>query len=264
MRKVYVLPNMITTANMFCGFYSVVQTFDGNYLSAAWLIILATVFDALDGRVARMARATSSFGVEYDSLSDLISFGLAPAVLAYQWAMQDLGRLGWVSSFFFLMCGALRLARFNVTTETLSKAFFQGLPIPMAAGVFTTFVIFHENFMVKSSVWQQTVSLGLVLSLGLLMVSTIPFPSFKEVNWRAKSGFPVLLGGIAALLSVAVRPDLMMFVVLTGYVLCSLIWFATRKLKGKSAKEILRHAGSSHGHSAESKHPAIEPRVASK
>lgn len=239
MRKVYVLPNLITTANMFCGFYSAVQSLDGNYLQAAWLIILAAVFDTLDGRVARMARATSSFGVEYDSLSDLISFGMAPALLAYLWGLQEFGRLGWISAFFFLMCGALRLARFNVTTQTLSKAFFQGLPIPMGAGVLTTFVIFHENFFIETSSWQRMVTLAMVFALGLLMVSTFPFPSFKEVNWRSKAAFPILLAGIGALLSVAVRPDLMMFVILTGYVIGSLVWILYRRIRGKSTREIL-------------------------
>src|ERR1700743_2127063 len=145
MRKIYIVPNFVTTANMFCGFYSVIASIKSEFSTAAWAIIAASVFDMLDGRIARLAKATSQFGVEYDSLSDLISFGMAPAVLFYVWALQPFERIGWLAAVLYLICGALRLARFNVTTAKLSGKYFQGLPIPMAAGMIATFIIFNQT-----------------------------------------------------------------------------------------------------------------------
>src|SRR4051794_29092980 len=145
MKKIYLVPNFVTTANLFCGFYSIIATLNHEYLTAAWAIIAASIFDMLDGRIARLAKATSQFGVEYDSLSDLISFGVAPAILLYQWALQPFDRLGWLAAFLYVVCGALRLARFNVMTGVISKKYFQGLPIPMAAGMVATFIIFNQT-----------------------------------------------------------------------------------------------------------------------
>ena len=129
MRKVYLVPNFVTTANMLCGFYSIIASIHLEFSAAAWAIVAAGIFDMLAGRIARLAKATSQFGVEYDSLSDLISFGIAPAILLYQWALEPYDRLGWLAAFLFLACGALRLARFNVNSSSLPKNYFQGLPI---------------------------------------------------------------------------------------------------------------------------------------
>src|SRR3954462_3951161 len=123
MRKIYIVPNFVTTANMFCGFFSIIASIRSEFPSAAWAIVAAAVFDGLDGRVARLAKATSQFGVEYDSLSDLMSFGMAPAVLLFQWALHPWERLGWLAAFLFMTCGALRLARFNVNSSSLPKGF---------------------------------------------------------------------------------------------------------------------------------------------
>src|SRR6185437_325860 len=142
MRKIYLVPNFVTTANLFCGFYSIVASIQSDFTIAAWAIVAAGIFDLLDGRIARLAKATSEFGSEYDSMSDLVSFGLAPAILQYQWSLYPFGRLGWMVCFIFMMCGALRLARFNVNIEVVPKGHFQGLPIPMAAGILSTLVIF--------------------------------------------------------------------------------------------------------------------------
>src|SRR4051812_21444380 len=127
MRKIYLVPNLVTTANMFCGFYSVIASIHQDFVTASWAIMAAGVFDMLDGRIARLAKATSQFGVEYDSLSDLISFGIAPAVLLYQWALEPYDRFGMPAAFLFLLCGALRLARFNVNSAAQPKNYFQGL-----------------------------------------------------------------------------------------------------------------------------------------
>ena len=231
MRKIYIVPNLVTTGNMFCGFYSMVASIHKDFTLAAWAIVAAQVFDALDGRVARLARATSRFGVEYDSLSDLTSFGMAPAVLLYLWALEPFGRLGWGAAFLFLACGALRLARFNVTTETAPKNYFQGLPIPGGAGVVATFVIFCQAMD-----WAGFESFVLIMTfvLAALMISTVPFPSFKEVNWRSRASFAYLLAGLVAMVLIASRPEIMLFLLLALYVCCSLLWNVWRWFKGAS------------------------------
>lgn len=221
MRKIYIVPNFVTTANMFCGFYSIIASIQGDFVTGAWAIIAAAVFDMLDGRIARLAKATSQFGVEYDSLSDLMSFGVAPAILLYLWGLEPFGRLGWAAAFLFMTCGALRLARFNVRAATAPKNYFQGLPIPMAAGVVATFVIFCQVMG-----WTEMQFTMLLLSFGLasLMVSTIPFPSFKEFNWRSRASFGYLMVGVLAMVLIAAKPDVALFLMLSGYIVLSLFW----------------------------------------
>lgn len=220
-RKIYLIPNFVTTANMFCGFYSIIAAIQHDFSTSAWAILAAAVFDMLDGRIARLARATSQFGVEYDSLSDLVSFGMAPAVLLYLWALESFGRLGWAAAFLFMACGALRLARFNITSAVQSKAYFQGLPIPTAAGIVSTFVIFCHALG-----WTEMRFSMLILAfvLATLMVSTIPFPSFKELNWRSRATFGYLLVGVLAMILIAAKPEITLFLLLSGYVVVSLAW----------------------------------------
>lgn len=229
MRKIYLVPNIVTTANMFCGFFSVVASIEGNFVTAAWAIVAAAVFDMLDGRIARLAKATSAFGVQYDSLSDLISFGVAPGILLFQWVLRPFERLGWLAAFLFVACGALRLARFNVTSASLPKGYFQGLPIPMAAGVVATFVIFNQTlgWFADPSNWV----LALTFALASLMVSTLRFPSFKELNWRSRASFGYLLVGVLAMILIAARPEVTLFLILISYVGASLIWNLARALK---------------------------------
>lgn len=221
MRKIYLVPNFVTTGNMFCGFYSMIASVEGDFVVAAWAIMAAAVFDMLDGRIARLAKATSQFGVEYDSLSDLTSFGIAPAVLLYLWALKPFGRLGWAAAFLFMVCGALRLARFNVFSGNLPKNFFQGLPIPMGAGMVATFVIFCQAVG-----WVETQFPVLVLTflLASLMVSTIKFPSFKELNWRSRASFGYLMIGVLVMILIAAKPEITLFILLTGYVVLSLAY----------------------------------------
>jgi len=248
MRKVYIVPNFVTTINMFCGFYSVVASIHGEFLVAAWAIIAASVFDMLDGRIARLAKATSQFGVEYDSLSDLISFGMGPAILLYQWCLAPFGRLGWLAAFLFLACGALRLARFNVTTGALPKGYFQGLPIPMAAGTVATFVIFHMTLGIPDEATTgglhltQVIALALTFGLASLMVSTVRFPSFKELNWRSRASFGYLMVGVLLMILLAVKPEVTLFLLIVLYVTSSLAWNAYRWLRGPSPAEKARAA----------------------
>jgi len=227
-RKIYIVPNIVTTANMFCGFYSVVLSMQGEFTSAAWTIMAAAIFDALDGRIARLAKATSQFGVEYDSLSDLISFGMAPAILIYRWTLEPYGRLGWLAGFLFLACAALRLARFNCNTASVPKGFFQGLPSPAAAGMMANLVIFGHatGWPVEGAefVSRQHVALGIDLSIASLMVSTIRFPSFKELNWKSRATFGYLVVGVLIMILIAVKPEVTIFLTLCAYVGLSILW----------------------------------------
>lgn len=241
MRKIYIVPNFVTTINMACGFYSVIATLNADYVGAAWAIIAASVFDMLDGRIARLAKATSQFGVEYDSLSDLISFGMAPAVLIYRWALEPYGRFGWLAAFLFMACGALRLARFNVNSGSLPKGFFQGLPIPMGAGTVATFVIFTSTLAgsgleaSRDTALRQAAMLVITLLMGSLMISTIRFPSFKELNWRSRASFGILMIGVMSMILIAVKPEITLFLLISSYITVSLCWNLARLALGRGA-----------------------------
>ncbi len=213
--NIYVLPNLLTTVNMFFGFYAIIQSITGNYLMAAYAIVAAAVFDQLDGRVARMTRSTSHFGAEYDSLCDLVSFGIAPGVLLYLWALQPFGRIGWLVSFFFVACGALRLARFNVQKQVMNPAYFQGLPIPMAAGIVASSVLAFEDLH-----WVAPGSKILLAMTGLLafvMVSTFPYRSFKDLHLKRRLPFHYLVLGVCLIAVIALRPEVMLFVTFMAY-----------------------------------------------
>ncbi len=222
MKKIYVLPNLVTTANLFCGFYSITESLQFDFNPAAWAILAATLFDALDGRVARLAKATSRFGVEYDSLSDLVSFGVAPSLFLYQWAFAPYDRFGVLLAFLFLTCGALRLARFNVTSERLPKGFFQGLPIPGAASTVASFYLFNQTLGLIEPPHGSIVAMSAFLST--LMVSTLPFPSFKEVNWKSRAQFGYLMVGILTMILLATRPQVTLFLTLAAYIVVGSIY----------------------------------------
>jgi CDP-diacylglycerol---serine O-phosphatidyltransferase len=219
---IYVLPNLLTTINMFFGFYAVVHAIMGDYVMAAYAIVGAAIFDLLDGRVARMTKSTSEFGAEYDSLCDLVSFGVAPGVLLFLWALQPFGRIGWLASFFFVACGALRLARFNVQKTVLNKAYFQGLPIPMAAGIVASSVLaFTELEMEASRSW---VLLAITLLLGGVMVSTFPYRSFKDLDFKQRLPFKYLVFGVGLIAVIAMKPEVMLFVTFLTYALLGAIF----------------------------------------
>jgi CDP-diacylglycerol---serine O-phosphatidyltransferase len=227
---------------MFCGFYSIVASIHSDFVAAAWAIVAAAVFDTLDGRIARLAKATSQFGVEYDSLSDLLSFGIAPGVLLYQWSLGPFGRLGWLAAFLFVVCGALRLARFNVNSGVLPKGFFQGLPIPMAAGMIATFIIFNQTMHWPADdeadlLTRQNMTLVLTFGLASLMVSTVRFPSFKELNWRSRASFGYLLVGVLIMILIAVKPEVTLFLILSVYIALSLVWNGFRWVRSLTPAE---------------------------
>ncbi|MBW1684915.1 MAG: CDP-diacylglycerol--serine O-phosphatidyltransferase [Deltaproteobacteria bacterium] len=237
-RGLYLLPHLLTTANLFFGFYAIVQAFTGKPDMAALGIILAGVCDALDGRVARLARTTSRFGVEYDSIADTVSFGVAPAMLAFSAGqLQVLGRPGWVLAFLFTACAALRLARFNVTAGRY-KGRFEGMPSPAAAGMVAStqwFVSFLREHGVAFSVPEWAVAGGVAL-LGLLMVSAIPYRSFKELDLRHSFGTLVL--AVVALALVVQEPSVTLFVIGIVYVSAGPVEWVWRRATGSPLEKL--------------------------
>jgi len=181
-RGVFILPTLFTVGNLFCGYLSVWCSIRGTFETAAILIIVAAVLDLLDGRIARLTNSASRFGAEYDSLADLVSFGVAPAVLAYSWGLADFHRLGWMASFLFVVCGSMRLARFNIQTRVVDKKYFIGLPIPAAAATISALVLATPERLV-SQVW-MTGLLVLTVILSYLMISTLRYRSFKDLDLR--------------------------------------------------------------------------------
>jgi CDP-diacylglycerol--serine O-phosphatidyltransferase len=219
---VYVLPNLFTTANMFFGFFAIIYAIKGDYTAAAYAIIGAAIFDFFDGRVARMTNATSHFGAEYDSLSDLVSFGMAPAILMFLWALKPFGRLGWLAAFMFVACGALRLARFNVQAHIVEGKDFQGLPIPMAAGIVSGAVLaFKElEWHANKNIWL----LIMTFMLSLVMVSTFRYRSFKSLDLKDRVPFRYLIAVVVFIGVVAWWPEVMLWVLFLTYAVLGAIF----------------------------------------
>ena len=212
-RAVPFLPNFITTMSLFCGFYSIMFTLKSNYTWASILILLSGFIDGIDGRVARMTNTTSEFGKEYDSLSDVVAFGVAPALMVYLWQLNTYGRLGFIASFLFVACGALRLARFNIDT-TGGMTHFTGLPIPIAAaGVSSTYLVTS----LTGSFPPISILIG-VYVLSFLMVSSIPYPSFKHISYIKAHPFQLLVAGVLLLVVVALAPELMFFILTMTFI----------------------------------------------
>ncbi len=184
---VYALPNLLTSANLLLGYMAILFAADGKFIRAAWAILFSSVFDLLDGRIARLTNTTSKFGVEYDSLCDLVSFGVAPSILLYYSALKPFGRAGMAAAVVFALCGALRLARFNVLVEVVPKSYFMGLPIPIASATLCTSLFFADQMGINP--YHNLFYLGLTAIVGVLMVTTIKFPSFKDFSLRGRRTF---------------------------------------------------------------------------
>ena len=211
-----VVPSVLTTANLFCGFYGIIAALREDFYQAAIAILVAVVFDGLDGKVARLTKTTSNFGVEYDSLADLLSFGVAPSLILYMWALEPVGRFGWIAAFVFLICGALRLARFNVQVGESPGFHFTGLPIPAAAGMVASLILLGKDFMAFAEP-QPVVMLAVACVLAFLMVSNIKYRSFK--NMRLKGLHPnrwLLL--VIPLFALILKPELLIFVLFVVYI----------------------------------------------
>lgn len=216
-RGVYLIPNLLTTGNLFSGLFSILAVFNANYVTAAVAILVALIFDMLDGKSARLMNSTSQFGVEYDSLADLVSFGVAPGLLIYSWALSTHGLAGSAVMFAFVACGALRLARFNVMATTSESRYFTGLPIPAAASVIASLVIFDHHIVRMGAEIKPLLILVMTLGLAFLMVSTVKYRSFKDLKFKRGYHFNYLVWAILGLMLVIAWPQLMLFVVFAGY-----------------------------------------------
>ena len=217
-RGIYLLPSILTTFGMFAGFYSIVASINGNFTLAAISIMVAMMWDTLDGRVARLTNTQSAFGAQYDSLADLISFGLAPALLVYEWSLSDLGRVGWLAAFIFLACAALRLARFNTQVGISDKRYFQGLPSPAAAGVIASMIwlkFWNFEFFFGTATFSYYLGVGITILCALLMVSNVRYYSFKELDSK-KASFRFLLVMVLSLIVLLSKPNIFLF---TGFFL---------------------------------------------
>ena len=216
-RGIYLLPSILTTFGMFAGFYSIIASINGDFTLAAISIMVAMLWDALDGRVARLTNTQSDFGAQYDSLADLVSFGVAPALLVYEWSLSDLGRIGWLAAFIFLACAALRLARFNTQVGISDKRYFQGLPSPAAAGVIASMIWLKfwkfEYFDFGIVSLSYYVGVGITIVCALLMVSNVRYYSFKELDSK-KASFRFLLAIVLSLIVLLSKPNIFLF---TGF-----------------------------------------------
>jgi len=230
MRKgIYILPNLMTLSSMFFGFYSIAASFNSEYTTAAWTILAASVFDVLDGWVARITHTATRFGIEIDSLADVISFGVAPGILVYSWALRSFGRIGWTGAFFLVACAALRLARFNVQMGSTEKKHFTGMPTPAAALMIATTVLAYDElldilrniklFWLADAVGADYWILALTFLLAGLMVSNITYHSLKEANLKERRPFGILVVIAALLALVAYHPALVLFLIILFYVL---------------------------------------------
>ena len=213
---IYVLPNLFTTANLFCGFYSIIAAMKGLYEIAAVSILIAVILDGLDGRIARMTHTTSKFGGEYDSLCDLVTFGVAPALLVYNWSLISYGKWGWLTAFLFVACGALRLARFNVQVGIIDSRVFNGLPIPGGAAAVATGVLLYY-YLGGDGRFSDLSIMFAVIALSLFMVSSIKYYSFKDLNFFSRKPFMSFVLIIVILVIVVAEPQIMLFTFAFGY-----------------------------------------------
>ena len=214
-KGIYLLPSIFTTFALFAGFYSIVASVNGDFTLSAISIMVAMLWDALDGRVARLTNTQSAFGAEYDSLSDLVSFGVAPALLVYLWSLSDLGRIGWLAAFIYLVCAALRLARFNTQIGASDKRYFQGLPSPASAGVIASMIwLKFWNFeYLDFGVVSLSYYIGVLITIlcGLLMVSNVRYFSFKEFDSTEKASFRFLLFTVLGFILLLYKPNVVLF-----------------------------------------------------
>ncbi|MGD0884531.1 MAG: CDP-diacylglycerol--serine O-phosphatidyltransferase [Thermodesulfovibrionales bacterium] len=234
-KGIYVLPNALTICGMFCGFFAIMSAINGNFPNAAWAILLANIFDGLDGWIARLTNTSSRFGIELDSLSDLVAFGVAPAIMMYKWSLMPFGRLGWAAAFLFVACGALRLARFNIQTGAPGSKAFKGVPIPAAASILSSIVIFYYEF--REGVPDKNIFFPVItIVLSFLMVSTLRYHGLKEIDFREKKPFWFLIVFVMILFVLFIHPASAIFIFAMAYLIWGIIenivlFLKRRKLK---------------------------------
>ncbi len=228
---IYLLPNLFTTSALFAGFYGIVAAINGRFEAAAIAILVAMVADGMDGRIARMTNTQSAFGAQYDSLSDMVSFGLAPALVAYEWALFGLGKLGWLAAFVYTAAAALRLARFNTQAETVDKRFFQGLPSPAAAAVIAAAVWFGESFALRDALVVPGAIMAATVMAALLMVSNLRYYSFKDLDLRGRVPFVSVLAVVMVFVLVSLEPATVLLTLFGSYALSGIAetWWQRRR-----------------------------------
>ncbi|MEK7748276.1 MAG: CDP-diacylglycerol--serine O-phosphatidyltransferase [Nitrospirota bacterium] len=222
-KGIYILPNLFTTGNLFCGVFALLCVIDKHYVTAAMAIIVGAIFDLLDGKLARITKTTSQFGLEYDSLADVVSFVVVPGFLFYSWGLIGFGQLGLIALFLYVACGAMRLARFNAHTPAVETGKFTGLPSPAAAGLIATFVILDDYILHFGKEIRPIIILGTAYTLAFLMVSTLPYRSFKNLRLKDQKPFSALVITVLALLVIFVAPQVTFFALTSLYVLSGVI-----------------------------------------
>lgn len=228
-KGIYVLPNLFTTGSLFAGFYSIVASIEERFVTSAVAILVSLILDGLDGRIARLTNTTSKFGAEYDSLADLVAFGVAPALLVYIWAMAFYDK-GWMAGFLFVACGALRLARYNIQIGIIDSKVFNGLPIPAAAAVIATTVIFFNHVGVDGTFHNPYITF-LVIALSLLMVSNIKYYSGKDMKRSVRMPFMTFLIVLGILLIIIFEPRVTIFVIMVCYAISGPVWLVFKLIK---------------------------------
>ncbi|HYR25678.1 MAG TPA: CDP-diacylglycerol--serine O-phosphatidyltransferase [Aquabacterium sp.] len=239
-KGIYILPNLFTLAALFGGFYAIVMAMNGHFDQAAVGVFCAMVLDSLDGRVARMTHTQSAFGEQMDSLSDMVSFGAAPALIAYEWALKDMGKLGWIAAFVYCSGAALRLARFNTNIAVVDKRFFQGLPSPAAAALVMglIWVATDAGASATTHPWLVWLACGFTLYSGLTMVTNIPFYSFKDVNFRRSVPFIAVVAIALGISVITIHPPTVLFGVFVVYGLSGYGVYIWKRMKGKPVSVI--------------------------
>ncbi|MGQ9693340.1 MAG: CDP-diacylglycerol--serine O-phosphatidyltransferase [Thermodesulfobacteriota bacterium] len=232
-KGVYILPNLFTAGSLFCGFFSLVRTLQEDFYAAAILILVAGFLDGIDGKIARYTNTSTRFGLEFDSLADVISFGVAPGILVYAWALEPFGRLGWLAAFLYVVCGAMRLGRFNIQVTNVESRYFSGLPIPAAAGLIATVILVYYN-LGDTGISKHLPILIITYILAFLMVSTIKYYSFKDLELIRRKPFHWLVIAILVIIMVANEPEYTLCTLFTVYALSgpcvSFILFRRRRL----------------------------------
>ena len=239
-KGIYILPNLFTLAALFGGFYAIVMAINGRFEQSVYGVFCAMVLDSLDGRVARMTNTQSTFGEQMDSLSDMVSFGAAPALIVYVWALKDMGKLGWVAAFVYAASAALRLARFNTNLTVVDKRFFQGLPSPAAAALVIGFiwVIDDAGLQAIKQSWLGWCALGVTLYAGLTMVTNVPFYSFKDVSFKRSVPFIVIVAIALAIAVINLHPPTVLFTLFCLYGLSGYGVYVWRRMKGRPVSVI--------------------------
>ncbi|MGA0612676.1 CDP-diacylglycerol--serine O-phosphatidyltransferase [Caldimonas sp. KR1-144] len=240
-KGIYILPNLFTLAALFGGFYAIVMAMNGRFENAAIGIFSAMVLDSLDGRVARMTNTQSAFGEQMDSLSDMVSFGAAPALIVYEWALKGLGKLGWIAAFVYCAGAALRLARFNTNIGVVDKRFFQGLPSPAAAALVVGFIWLMDDagfHGAREIEWLAWVAFGFTLFAGLTMVTNVPFYSFKDVSFKRSVPFIVIVAIALGIAVINIHPPTVLFGLFVIYGLSGYGVYVWKRLKGKPVSVI--------------------------